>query len=74
MTAVPAGGSCHSSRILPRVATEPPRRYGAIACAADVKLRIVCARGVAAAVDETDLLWLCEKLVPITKVDMPTTP
>ena len=32
-----------------------------------------CVRGVAAVVDETSLLWLCEKVVPIAEFDAPTT-
>jgi hypothetical protein len=32
-----------------------------------------CVRGVAAVVDETSLLWLCEKVVPIAEFDAPAT-
>jgi hypothetical protein len=32
-----------------------------------------CVRCVAAAVDETDLLWLCEKVVPTAEFDPPAT-
>jgi hypothetical protein len=32
-----------------------------------------CTRGMAAAVDETGLLWLCEKLIPVGDLDMPAT-
>jgi hypothetical protein len=33
-----------------------------------------CLRGIAAAVDETSLLWLCEKLLPTAMVDVAATP
>jgi hypothetical protein len=32
-----------------------------------------CTRSLSAAVDETSLLWLCEKVVPITEFDAPTS-
>lgn len=32
-----------------------------------------CTRGMAAAVDETGLLWLCEKLIPVGDLDVPAT-
>ena len=31
-----------------------------------------CTRGIGAAVDETGLLWLCEKMIPITMLGRPT--
>jgi hypothetical protein len=32
-----------------------------------------CVRGLAAVVDETSLLWLCEKVIPYTELDAPAT-
>src|SRR6202035_3536276 len=32
-----------------------------------------CTRGMAGAVDETGLVWLCEKLIPVGDLDVPAT-
>jgi hypothetical protein len=53
-----------------RPVTLQPDPFGDVRC--DTPLD-QCVRGVAAVVDETSLLWLCEKLVPITEFDAPAS-
>lgn len=51
-----------------RFVTSQPDPYGDVRGDAPLNQ---CARGIGAAVDETSLLWLCEKLVPVAAFNTP---
>lgn len=61
-----ATGMSFTAAVMDRPATHEPDPYGDVRGETPLDQ---CVRGVAAAVDETGLLWLCEKLVPTTKLD-----
>jgi hypothetical protein len=65
---ISSAGMCLTAVVVHRPVDLEPDPYGDVR--GDTPLD-QCVRGVAAVVDETSLLWLCEKLIPCAELDAP---